>query len=119
MERNLNHEQVSYTNSLPCRSCEAGVASLLSFHFSLFSLIFQVRISVLSVWTFFFHDSVIRLPCHMLSPVHVIGFPKTAMNPLFMIYAIARANYIHDHVIHVLPPSHGGTMAMIYEALVS
>ena len=59
----------------------------------------------------------------MFSPVHVIGFPKTAMNPLFMLfsmpYAIARANYMHDHVIHVLPPSYGGTMTVTYEAPVS
>ena len=38
----------------------------------------------------------------------------------FMPYSIARAIYMHDHDLHdLLPPSHGGTMTVTYEAPVS
>nr|GEV72252.1 hypothetical protein [Tanacetum cinerariifolium] len=62
MERNLNHEQVTHTSSLSCSSREDRVVFLSIFSFHGYS--FQLRISVLLVWTFFLHDTVVSLPCH-------------------------------------------------------
>ncbi|GJS93906.1 hypothetical protein Tco_0800874 [Tanacetum coccineum] len=59
-----------------------------------------------------FHDSSLELLCF---PVFM-SFAMILYMFDFKTYSIARAIYTHDHDLHDLPPSHGGTMTVTHEA---
>nr|GFB36095.1 hypothetical protein [Tanacetum cinerariifolium] len=68
MERNLNHEQVTYTSSLSCSSREDRV--VFSFHFPLFTAIIPgTDFRPLSM-DIFLHDTVVSLACHRAICMH-------------------------------------------------
>ncbi|GJS96487.1 hypothetical protein Tco_0803455 [Tanacetum coccineum] len=82
-----------------CKKKNTGQIALSrsSFHLliHLFPLLLDIRTAMLPHFYVFCHD-----------PLHVD----------FMTYSIARAIYTHDHDLHDLPPSHGGTMTVTHEA---
>ncbi|GJX08497.1 hypothetical protein Tco_0196429 [Tanacetum coccineum] len=59
-----------------------------------------------------FHDSSPELLCFPI----FMSFAMILYMFDFKTYSIARAIYTHDHDLHDLPPSHGGTMTVTHEA---
>ncbi|GJU46658.1 putative reverse transcriptase domain-containing protein [Tanacetum coccineum] len=97
-----------YQGSLPGKSMSCTDSEYFVFVFELSVRIFRpFSKDILS-----FHDSSPELLCFPI----FMSFAMILYMFDFKTYSIARAIYTHDHDLHDLPPSHGGTMTVTHEA---